>query len=77
MLRNVIEDYLSLIKEVQFFLPFFQLLEAKGFFDIHLIHGSTEFGKDFIAKFSNDEVTTQYFVQIKVKDINLNKFRTL
>lgn len=75
MLRNVIEDYLTSIKEVQFFLPFHQLLEAKGFYDIHLTHGSLEYGKDFIAKFKENSSPTQYIFQIKAFDVALEKFR--
>lgn len=76
MLKNVIEDYLISIKEVQFFLPFKHLLEAKQFYDIHLIHGSTEFGKDFIAKKKSNDTEFQFSFQIKAGDINLNKFKT-
>jgi len=32
-------------KELQLLLPFIQLLELSGFYDIHLIHGTTEFGR--------------------------------
>ncbi len=75
MLRNVIEDYLTSIKETQFFLPFHQLLEAKGFYDIHLIHSSVEFGKDFIAKLEKNNKTIQFIFQIKADDVDLKKFR--
>lgn len=74
MLKNVIENYLSSIKEVQFFAPFKVLLENLDFFDIHLIHGPTEFGKDFIAKKYEGEDVIQYCFQIKVGNINLSKF---
>lgn len=75
MLRNVIEDYLTSIKELQLFLPFKQLLEASGYYDIHIIHGATEFGKDFIAKKNINGVETQFFFQLKVGDVNLHRFR--
>lgn len=75
MLKNVIEDYLLSIKELQFFLPFSHLLEAMQYYDIHLVHGSTEFGKDFIAKRREDDSVIQYSFQIKVGDVNLNRFR--
>ncbi len=74
MLKNVIENYLISIKEVQFFAPFKVLLETMGFYDIHLLHGSTEFGRDFIAKKQDDDATTQYSFQVKVGNINLSKF---
>lgn len=76
MLRNVIADYLSSIKELQLFLPFRQLLEAGNYYDIHLVHGGTEFGKDFIAKKNINGADTQFFFQLKTGDINLNRFRT-
>ena len=75
MIRNVIENYLTSLKELPFFLPFHQLLEANGFFDIHLTHSQVEFGKDFIAKKTENGTTIQYLFQIKAGDINLDKFR--
>ena len=75
MLRNVIEDYLSSIKELQLFQPFQLLLETKEFYDIHYIHSPTEFGKDFIAKKRIDGIEVQFAFQLKVGNINLNKFR--
>ncbi|MHA2328835.1 MAG: hypothetical protein ACXACR_09985, partial [Candidatus Hodarchaeales archaeon] len=75
MLRNVVEDYLISIKETQLFLPFYQLLELKGFYDIHLVHSTTEFGKDFIAKKQIEGTETQFSFQLKAGDINLSKFR--
>lgn len=70
MLRNVIENYLTSIREIDFFGPFKSLLEGLGYSDIHLLHGPTEFGKDFIAK--KDGI--QFCFQLKVGDINLSKF---
>jgi hypothetical protein len=74
MLKNVIENYLTSIREVEFFGPFKSLLEGLGYYDIHLIHSPVEFGKDFIAKKDTQEGTIQYCFQIKIGDINLNKF---
>ncbi len=74
MLKSVIENYLTSIREVEFFGPFKSLLEGLGYYDIHLLHGSTEFGKDFIAKRDFGSKRIQYCFQIKVGDINLNKF---
>ncbi len=75
MLRRVVEDYLESIKEVQFFLPFSYLLLLKGFYDVHIIHGSYEFGKDIIAKKDESDGTIQYVFQLKAGDINLSVFR--
>ncbi len=74
MLKNVIENYLTSIREIEFFGPFKSLLEGMGYYDIHLLHSPTEFGKDFIAKKNTSDKTIQYCFQIKVGDINLNKF---
>lgn len=75
MLKNVLEDYLTSISEIQFFIPFKILLEAKGFYDIHQTHGNVEFGKDFIAKKDESGQQIQYVFQLKVGDIDLNKYR--
>lgn len=74
MLRRVVEDYLESIREVQFFLPFASLLMLKGYFDVHIVHGPTEFGKDIIAKKTEGEVTSQIIFQLKAGDVNLSKF---
>lgn len=76
MLRNVLEDYLSSIKdEREFDYPLSSLLQAMGFYDIHLTHGKTEFGKDFIAKKVDDGVVHQYSIQSKRGDIKQADFR--
>ena len=76
MLRNVLEDYLSSIKdEREFDYPLGSLLQAMGFYDIHLTHGRTEFGKDFIAKKVDDGVVHQYSIQSKRGDIKQAEFR--
>lgn len=76
MLRNVLEDYLSSIKdEREFDYPLRSLLQAMGFYDIHLTHGKTEFGKDFIAKRIDDGIVHQYSVQSKRGDIKQADFR--
>lgn len=76
MLRNVLEDYLSSIKdEREFDYPLSSLLQAMGFYDIHLTHGKTEFGKDFIAKKVDDGVVHQYSIQSKRGDIKQAEFR--
>jgi len=74
MLKNVIENYLTSIREVEFFGPFKSLLEGLGYCDIHLLHGPSEFGKDFIAKKLVGKQNIQFCFQIKIGDINLSKF---
>jgi hypothetical protein len=70
MLISIIENYLTSIKEVQFFQPFINLLDVLGYNDIHLLHGPTEFGKDIIAKKEGE----QFAFVIKVGDINQGKY---
>jgi len=70
MLTNIIERYLTSIKEVQFFQPFINLLDVIGFRDIHLLHGPNEFGKDIIAKKDGK----QFAFVVKVGDVNQSKF---
>ena len=75
MLRRVVEDYLESIKEVQFLLPFSALLLLKGFYDVHITHSSSEFGKDIIAKKVEENSSVQYVFQLKAGDVNLSKYR--
>ncbi|MBI4548438.1 MAG: hypothetical protein HY707_10680 [Ignavibacteriae bacterium] len=76
MLRSVIDDYLTSTKELQFFLPFMELLQLRGFYDVHLLHGATEYGKDVIAKFRGENAEIQYSFQVKAGDVNLSRFRS-
>jgi hypothetical protein len=76
MLRNVLEDYLSSIKdERDFDCPLSSLLQAMGFYDIHFTHGGVEFGKDFIAKKFENGVEYQYAIQSKKGNINQSLWR--
>ena len=75
MLRNVLEDYLSSLVERDLDYPIIALLQAMGFFDIHLTHGSVEFGKDFIAKRVEENIEYQYAIQSKKGDINQELWR--
>ncbi len=70
MLRNVLEDYLSSVKEREFYYPLTALLHAMGFYDIHITDGGSEIGKDFVAKKVEDGITYQYVIQAKKGDIN-------
>jgi hypothetical protein len=76
MLRNVLEDYLSSIKdERDFDYPLSSLLQAMGFYDIHFTHGGVEFGKDFIAKRIDDGINYQYAIQSKRGNISQGLWR--
>ncbi|MBI9047101.1 MAG: hypothetical protein JEZ06_21625 [Anaerolineaceae bacterium] len=77
MLRNVLANYLDSVSEIDFFSPFFNLLSSNGFYDIHLTHGNTEFGKDFIAKKSDGNGFYQYSFQIKKGNIGQSELREI
>ncbi len=76
MLRSVIENYLISSKEIQLFAPFNLLLVRQGYYDIHLIHGPLEFGKDFIAKRKSGKKEIQYIFQLKAGSIDLSRFNS-
>jgi hypothetical protein len=71
MLDDVIGNYIDSLTEREFDAPFEALLRLHGFIDIHFLHGPFEFGKDFIAKRTEDGVTHQYAFQTKAGDIRL------
>src|SRR5437773_9424897 len=76
MIRNVLNDYLSSIRdERDFDFPLASLLSAMGFYDIHFTHGGSEIGKDFIAKKQENGIEYQYALQSKKGDINQAEFR--
>lgn|GEM_PF-1419227 len=70
MLNDVVANFLSTLSEVEFFDAFAAILRANGFYDVHLLHGTTEYGKDFIAKRMLDGAPSQYAIQTKVGNIN-------
>ena len=70
MLDDVIGSYLDALGEREFDAPFMALLRALRFTDIHFLHGSFEFGKDFVAKRVDGGELCQYAFQTKAGDIN-------
>ena len=70
MLDDVIGSYLDELSEREFDAPFMALLRALDFTDIHFLHGSFEFGKDFIAKQVDNGESCQYAFQTKAGDID-------
>jgi hypothetical protein len=50
VLRDVVAGFLDTVTEREFDGPLIALLAARGFTDVHFLHGAFEFGKDFIAK---------------------------
>jgi hypothetical protein len=70
LLNDVVANFPGTLSEREFFEAFAAILRANRFFDVHLLHGITEFGKDFIAKrIESDGSTIQYAIQTKVGDI--------
>jgi hypothetical protein len=73
---EILDAYLDgLTSEREFDAPFVALLRGVGFYDVHFLHGAWEFGKDFIAKRSDDGTVVQYAFQTKGGDIGLNEWR--
>jgi hypothetical protein len=71
MLADVIANYVDSLTEREFDPPFVALLRLEDFTDIHFLHGSFEFGKDFIAKRIEEGTQYQYAFQTKAGDIAL------
>jgi hypothetical protein len=76
MLDGVIGKYIDSLTEREFDAPFMALLRLQGFVDIHFLHGSFEFGKDFIAKRTEDGVQRQYAFQTKAGNIGLSDWNS-
>src|SRR5208282_500356 len=74
MLDDVIGNYIDSSTEREFDAPFQALLRLHGFIDVHFIHGSFEFGKDFIAKRTEDGIQLQYVFQTKAGNIGLTEW---
>ena len=75
MLRNVLAAFLSSCHERQLDVPLTFLLPAMGFYDVHLVHSSAEFGKDIIAKRAVGNDYVQYVFQTKSGNINQSGMR--
>jgi hypothetical protein len=77
LLTDAIASYVNSLNEREFDAPFMALLRLQGFTDIHFLHGSFEFGKDFIAKGIEQGQQFQYIFQSKAGDINLSAWNDL
>jgi hypothetical protein len=77
LLTDAIASYVNSLNEREFDAPFMALLRLQGFTDIHFLHGSFEFGKDFIAKGIEQGQKFQYIFQSKAGDINLSAWSDL
>lgn len=79
MLRDVVGTFLDTLTEREMDGPLLALLHARGFTDIHFIHGAFEFGKDILAKKSDPAIpeTRQYVIQSKAGDIGQPEWRAV
>src|SRR5207244_5826618 len=77
MLDNAIAGFLAAVTEREFDEPLLALLRARGFDDIHYLHGSVEFGKDVIAKAEREGERTQFVIQSKAGDVNLGGWTSI
>ena len=77
MLADVLGSFLDAAEEREFDAPLMELLRARGFFDIHFVHGPFEFGKDVIAKLDGAGGNEQWAFQSKAGDINQGDWNRL
>jgi hypothetical protein len=75
VLDSAIVAWLEGLIERQLDQPLLALLRAQGFRDVHLVHGTSEFGRDVIAKRVDDGVLRQYALQSKAGDVNVKAWR--
>ena len=75
MLENAIVTWLESLSERGLDQPLLALLRAQGFHDVHLVHGASEFGRDFIAKRSDNGTLRQYALQSKSGDLGVRGWR--
>lgn len=79
MLDATIGSFLKTVTEREFDPVIIALLAARGFYDIHFIHGAFEFGKDIVAKRADPKTgkVHQYAIQSKAGDIGLPEWRAV
>lgn len=77
MLRDVVENFLDSVTEREFDGPLLAILAARGYEDVHFIHGAFEFGKDVIAKRTdpNTGARQQMVIQSKAGDLGQSEWR--
>lgn len=74
MIADIVGNYLDTLEEREFDAPFMALLRSLGFYDLHFLHGPFEFGKDFIAKRTDDGADVQYAFQTKAGNMGLSEW---
>lgn len=75
MLDVVVASFLGTLSEREFFDAFAAILRANGFYDVHLTHGTSEYGRDFVAKRVDGGIVRQYAIQTKVGNISQAAWR--
>lgn len=75
MLEGAIAAYVEALSERELDLLLRLLLRAEGFTDIELVHGVSEFGRDFIAKRGGEGDPRQWSVQSKAGDLGIGEWR--
>jgi hypothetical protein len=73
LLDDAVAAYLDAVGEREFDEPLLALIRSRGYTDVHLTHGAREFGKDVVAKLSDE----QWVWQSKVGDINHTEWRKI
>lgn len=74
-LADAVAGYVTSLTERELDAPLTALLRSRGFTHVHLLHGSYEFGKDFIARRAEGGLEYQYCIQSKAGDLNASLWR--
>ncbi len=75
MNRAGVSRFLETVSERDLDRPLLALLHLEGYFDIHLTHGTAEFGKDFIAKKVVNGEIRQFALQSKAGNLSQSGWR--
>lgn len=76
MLEVAIASWVDSLDERELDVPLRALLRAEGFYDIELVHGVSEHGRDFIAKRDDvDGARRQYSIQSKAGNLGISEWR--
>ncbi len=71
VLASAIGAFLDSLRERELDEPLRAVLRARGFSNIHFVHGTSELGRDFIARHDGHDGLRQYALQSKAGDLNL------
>lgn len=76
-LADAVANYVKSLTERELDPPLIALLRSQGFTHVHLVHGPYEFGKDVIARRTDEDVEHQYCLQSKAGNLNVRSWREL